>query len=77
MRLPEEVETRLSELAGHTRRSKSYLAREAITAYVERELAIVAGVEEGLDDLRAGRVVPHDEAMSALRSAVSSVQDGE
>lgn len=71
VRLPEEVEARLAALAGYTRRSKSFLAREAITAYVERELEIVAGVERGLAESQAGRVIPHDKAMDRLRRAVA------
>ena len=67
VKLPEEVESRLSELAGRTRRSKAYLAREAITAYVERELEIASGVMHGLDDMEAGRVVSHEDAMQSLR----------
>lgn len=77
VRLPEDVETQLAELAGHTRRSKSFLAREAITAYVERELEIVAGIKRGLADMEAGRVVPHDEAMRSLRETVARAQKSE
>jgi len=77
VRLPEDVETQLAELAGHTRRSKSFLAREAITAYVQHELEIVAGVERGLADMNAGRVMSHDEAMKTLRSAVDRTQPDE
>lgn len=77
VRLPEYVEARLAELAGHTRRSKSFLAREAITAYVERELAIVAGVERGLSDMDTGRVVDHEDAMRTLRSTAERARRGE
>ncbi len=70
VRLPPELKGRLGELAERTRRTKSFLAGEAIAGYVERELEIVAGIERGLDDMKAGRVVPHDEAMTRIRKTI-------
>ena len=70
VRLAPELKDRLGKLAERTRRTKSFLAEEAIAGYVERELEIVAGIERGLDDKRAGRVVPHDEAMARIRKTI-------
>jgi len=64
VRLTPELKRRLGELAERTRRTRSFLAGEAIADYVARELAIVAGIERGLEDMRAGRVVPHEEVMA-------------
>lgn len=66
VRLDSETKSRLEELAQHTRRTKSFLAGEAIADYVERELAIVAGIQRGLDDVKAGRTVPHDVARKRI-----------
>src|SRR3546814_20626057 len=71
LRLPTETKERLDALAKRTRRSRSFLAGEAVTAYVERELAIVEGIERGLADMRAGRVTPHDEAMRRIRRTIA------
>ena len=57
-----------------TRRSKSFLAGEAIAAYVARELEIIEGVERGLEDMKAGRVVPHDEAMRRIRAVIEKAK---
>jgi len=70
IRLSAETKDRLERLAGQTKRSKSYLAAEAIAAYVDHELAIVEGIERGLDDMRADRVVPHADAMAQLRAGI-------
>ncbi len=51
VRLPLELKDRLGKLAERTRRTKSFLAGEAISGYVERELEIVAGIERGLDEM--------------------------
>ena len=65
------MKKRLGRLAAHTKRTKSYLAGEAIADFVDRELAIVEGIKQGLDDMHAGRVVPHNAAMRRLRATVA------
>jgi predicted transcriptional regulator len=68
VRLSPQTKKQLARLAAHTRRTRSYLAGEAITSFVERELATVEGIKRGLDDMHAGRVVPHKTAMRRLRA---------
>lgn len=70
VRLPPELKDRLGELAERTRRTKSFLAEEAIAGYVERELEIVSGIERGLDDMKAGRVVPHEDVMADIDATI-------
>lgn len=77
VRLREQTKERLEQLADHTRRTKSFLAQEAIAAYVERELAIVEGIHHGLADMEAGRVTPHDDAMRQLRATIAGAKKGE
>jgi len=73
VRLDSATKARLDELAQHTRRTKSFLAGEAIAGYVARELAIVEGIKRGLADIEAGRVVPHEEAMRRIRATIERV----
>lgn len=68
IRVSADLKEKLDRLAADTRRSRSFLAAEAVSAYVARELAIVEGINRGLEDVRSGRTVPHDEAMSELSS---------
>ncbi len=70
VRLPPKLKDRLGELAERTRRTKSFLAGEAIAGYVERELEIVSGIERGLDDMKAGRVVPHEDVMADIDATI-------
>ena len=44
IRIATDTKRKLERLAADTRRSKSFLAAEAVSAYVERELAIIDGV---------------------------------
>jgi predicted transcriptional regulator len=74
VRLSSEVKDKLDLLAERTRRSKSFLAAEAIEGYVARELEIVAGIERGLDDMGSGRVVSHEEAMRRIRATISKAR---
>lgn len=70
LRLPVELKEQLGVLAGKTKRTRSFLAGEAIAAYLERELRIVEAVQKGLDDMQAGRVVSHDDAMRRIRKTI-------
>ena len=74
VRLDSETKSRLEALAQHTRRTKSFLAGEAIADYVERELAIIAGLQRGLDDVKAGRTVPHDVARKRIMNKLAHEQ---
>jgi predicted transcriptional regulator len=74
IRVPTEVHEKLSRLAQGTRRSRSYLAGEAVAAYVERELAIVEGIKQGLADVAAGRVTPHEEVMAQAREIIAQAR---
>ncbi len=76
IRLPREVKERLGGLADTTHRTKSFLAAEAITAYVTREAEIIGGIERGLTDMKAGRLVPHDEAMTRLEATIAAAERG-
>lgn len=61
IRISPELKDRLDLLAQQTRRSKSYLAAEAIEAYVAIESWQLEKIHKGLEDLEAGRVVSHEE----------------
>lgn len=73
VRLSSRTKTDLGRLASATKRTKSFLASEAIEAFVARELEIVEGIKRGLADMKAGRVIPHDDAMRQMREAIESV----
>jgi predicted transcriptional regulator len=70
IRLKSEVKDQLEQLSVSTNRTRSFLAAEAISAYVDRELQIIGGIERGIADMKAGNVVPHDIAMDELDAAI-------
>jgi predicted transcriptional regulator len=72
VRVPPKVKKQLDRLAISTKRTKSFLAGEAIAGYVDRELEIVEGIKRGIADMKAGRLIPHDEAMRQLDATIAA-----
>ncbi|WP_245271758.1 CopG family ribbon-helix-helix protein [Rhizobium sp. IBUN] len=70
IRVSPDTLAKLTKIAEGTKRSKSFLAGEAVSAYVERELAIIEGIQRGLADVAARRVVPHAQAMAEARQTI-------
>ena len=74
IRVRPDVKEKLDQIAADTQRSKSFLAGEAVAAYVERELEIIDGIKRGMADAAAGRVVPHDEAMAEIYAVIDAAE---
>src|SRR6267143_2073500 len=69
VRLKPEVSERLEMLARDTKRSKAYLASEAIEAYVELNSWQVAHIKRALEeDESSDPGVPHEEVVSWMES---------
>jgi predicted transcriptional regulator len=68
IRLAPEVKHRLEKLAQKSKRSKSFLAAEAIAAYVEAEDWQLAEIQEGISELNQNLVVSHEKVSKWLRS---------
>jgi predicted transcriptional regulator len=76
IRLDPQLKAKLGRLADGTRRSRSFLAAEAVEAYVDHELAIIDGIERGLADAKAGRTVSHEDAMASVRRTIDTAVGG-
>lgn len=72
IRLDPQLKAKLGRLAEGTRRSRSFLAAEAVETYVDRELAIIEGIQRGVADVAAGRTVSHAEAMVSVQRAIDA-----
>lgn len=68
VRIDAVTKRRLDVLARRSKRSKSFLAAEAITAYVEAEEWQTGEILAGIADADAGKVVSHDHVVKWLRS---------
>lgn len=76
IRLDARLKAKLGKLAEGTRRSRSFLAAEAVENYVDRELAVLDGIERGLLDVKAGRTISHDDAMASIQDVITRAADG-
>jgi predicted transcriptional regulator len=65
-----EVSERLEILSAATRRSKSFLANEAIEQYLSTEASFIASVEAGIADANAGRMYTTEELKKRLYSFI-------
>lgn len=68
VRLDAQVKQRLDALANRSKRSKSYLAAEAIAAYVEAEEWQLEEIRKGIDDINQSRSVSHAKVSKWLQS---------
>ena len=68
IRIDVGTKKRLEALAKRARRSKSFLAAEAIAAYVDAESWQLDEIQAGIRDLDGGRAVPHADVATWLRS---------
>lgn len=59
---------RVAAAGGH---SRSRFVAMAVTEAAKREAAFLAFVQEGLDDLDAGRTVPHETVMAELDAMIA------
>lgn len=71
IRVPEDVKEDLELLAAATRRSKSFLAQEAITDYVRRNAWKAKALQDALAEAGKGEFISH-EAMSAWAGSLGS-----
>ena len=68
VRIDVETKRRLEALAKRARRSKSFLAAEAIAAFVEAESWQLDEIHAGLQELDEGRSVSHKDVTNWVRS---------
>src|SRR5262249_22443191 len=73
VRLDTDTKRRLEALTKRARRSKSFLAAEAIAAFVEAESWQLDEIQTGMKELADGRGVPHEDVANWLRSWGESV----
>ena len=72
IRVPVAIKKKFDRLAEVSQRSRSYLAAEALEIYVDQELAICEGILRGIEDVRAGRVVPHEQVVAETQAIIDA-----
>ena len=73
-RIGECLDADLVKVATTLKRPKSWVIEQALHAYVESERHFIEAVEEGLADIRMGRVVPHEQVKSEMEAILARHQ---
>ena len=68
IRISPETKKRLDALSKRSKRSKSFLAAEAITAFVDSEEWQLGEIHEGIQELDSGRGVSHEKVSKWLKT---------
>ena len=68
IRLDPEIRVQLDTMAEQMDRPRAWIIKEAIAQYLERETWYLAGVQKGIDDADAGRVISHGEMGARLKA---------
>ena len=68
VRIDAETKKRLEALAKQSRRSKSFLAAEAITAFVASEEWQLGEIRDGIAELDSGQTVSHEKVSKWLKT---------
>lgn len=68
IRIDPDTKRRLDALSKRAKRSKSFLAAEAIAAYVESEEWQLGEIQAGIAELDAGQSVSHEKVSQWLSS---------
>jgi len=70
VRLAPETLRKLDAVAAATRRTRSFIANEALEAWIDREITIIEDLQTGLEEIRTGKGIPHERAMRDLTAAI-------
>lgn len=68
IRIDEETKKQLDKLAKTSKRSRSYLAAEAITAYVDTERWQVEQILQGMAELDEGLGTAHEKVLAKFEA---------
>lgn len=68
IRIDSETKKRLHVMSKRSKRSQSFLAAEAITAFVESEEWQLGELEAGVAELESGQQVSHEKVSQWLKS---------
>ena len=66
VRLAPETLRKLDAVAAATRRTRSFIANEALEAWINREIELIEELQIALEEGRAGKGIPHDKAMRQI-----------
>lgn len=68
VRFDPKIREQLDKMAEQMYRPRAWIIKEAVAQYLERETWYLAEVQKGIDDMKAGQVISHDEVAARLKA---------
>ena len=65
-KLPDDLVSRMDEIAGRIERSKSWIVRQAVSEWLAEEQRRYELTLEALRDVDEGRTIPHEEVLAMV-----------
>ena len=65
-RVPEDFRMQVDELAKALGRDRAWVVEQAVRRFVQSEAQFIAAVQQGREDIQAGRFIEHDEMEADL-----------
>lgn len=72
--LTPEVAGKLAEIAAHQHRTPDAVVAGAVADLIDREAEIVAAIERGRAEIRAGGGIPHEQVVREMRAFLDAAQ---
>ncbi len=73
-RVPAETLALIDKVVRQRGRSRSWFIAEAVKQAATAQAKFDALVQEGVDDIEAGRIVPHDEVMAHFETLIAKYE---
>ena len=70
-RIDTDLLAKLDRIAKFNDRSRAWVINRLLDNAATRELEFVEFVQEGLDDIAAGRVIPHEQVMAEIEARIA------
>lgn len=74
VRVSQEMKDRLEAIGSSYKRSKSFLASEALKRYIQNEEAYLEGIREARADLSEGRHYTNQQVFEQIDEAISKIE---
>ena len=76
-KLPDDLVSRMNDVAGRIDRSKSWIVREAVSQWLAEEQRRYELTLEALKDVDEGRTIPHEEVLAMVEQRKRERRDAQ
>ena len=74
VRISDEMDKQIATLAHLRGRSRSWIVNEALSRYIDSEKRFINVVQQGLQDIDDGSLVPNGVVLQEIRDLIASVR---